>query len=153
MLAIHFSARTDSLNLTGRFAHSRCAIAGPMARCTWINRRRIRSARRHNRCAANILGCGHPLSSVRTKVADLLGLSAEVHRPCPASRFAVVARTTVAGLPDLVESGLERARDRPDDGLGNIGGLKSVAERETDRSARYAGRDVGDRYAHDHEDD
>src|SRR5713226_727578 len=123
MLAIHFSARTDSLNLTGRFAHSRCAIAGPVARCTWINRRRIRSARRHDRCAANILGCGYPLSAVRTEVAELLGLSAEVHCLDPSSRFAFVVRRTVADLRDLVESRLERARDRTNDRLRDVRGL------------------------------
>ena len=129
-----FSARTDLSDLAGRFVHGPCvvAVAVPIARCAWIHRRGVWSTRRHDRCASNILRRSDALTAIRTEVADLLGLSAEVHRPSPASRFAVVARTTVAGLRDLVESGLERARDRPDDGLGNIGGLKSAAERETD---------------------
>jgi hypothetical protein len=43
--------------------------------------------------------------------------------------FAASAGGTVAYLSDLVESGLERTGDRPDNRLRHVGGLERVAER------------------------
>jgi len=88
--------------VAARFAHRRCAIAVPVARCAWIHRRGIRRARRHDGCAANILGCRHTLSAGRTEIAELLRLSDEVHCLYPASRFADIACATAAYLSDLI---------------------------------------------------
>src|SRR5712692_8821558 len=117
-------------DFSSRLAHRRCAAAVSVASCAWIHRRCVWSARRHDRRAANILGSWYPLSAVRTKIAELLRLSTEVHCPSPTSGFALAARASVAELRDFVESGLERACDRSNYCLRNIGGFKGVTERE-----------------------
>ncbi len=122
--------QTDLSNLAGRIGHSCCASAGSVARCAWIHRRSVWCARPHDGRAANILGCWYPLSAVRTEIAELLRLSAEVQCVYPASRFAAIAGAAVADLSDLVKSGLERTCNRSNDRLGNVGCFEGVAERE-----------------------
>jgi hypothetical protein len=107
----------------------------------------------HDRRAANIFRCGDPLSAVRTEIAQLLSLSAEVHRIDPAGAFAVIARAAVAELRGFAKSGLERASNRPNDCLTDERGLESVSEGEANRAAGDARSHVRHSDAHNHEDD
>ena len=96
--------------LTHRF---RPALAIPIARCAWIHRSGIRSARRHDGCASNILRCRYPLSAVWTQFAELLRLSAEVRSPHRAGRLAIGISANIADLRCLLNpiwSALELVR-------------------------------------------
>jgi hypothetical protein len=67
----------------------------------------VSSTRRDQRSAANILGCGYPLSAVRTKIAGLLCLAAEVRCLDPASRDE--ARATLADIYKWFTEGFNTA--------------------------------------------
>src|SRR6266852_6734273 len=140
-------------DFASRLAHRRCAIAVSDACRAWIHRRCIWSARRHDRRAADILGSRHPLSAVRTKIAELLRLSTEVHCLDPAGGFAAVVRASVAELRDFAKSGLEGTSDRPNDGLSDQCSLERMAEGEADRAAGNTCRHVRHSDADDHEND
>src|SRR6266851_3374588 len=139
------------LDFVGGLAHRRCAIAVSDACRAWIHRRCIWSARRHDRRAADILGSRHPLSPVRTKIAELLRLSTEVHRLDPGGGFAAIVRASVAELRDFAKSGLEGTSDRPNDGLSDKCGLERMAEGEADRAAGNTCCHVRHSDADDHE--
>src|SRR5229473_1660010 len=143
LLPLAPSAEKLCSDFSSRLAHRRCAAAVSVASCAWIHRRCVWSARRHDRRAANILGSWYPLSAVRTKIAELLRLSTEVHCPSPASGFAVIAPAAVTELRDFVESGLEGTGDRPNDGLSDKCGLERMAQGEADRATGNTGRHVG----------
>src|SRR5260370_29181150 len=96
-----FGADKFRSDFASRLAYTRCAVAVFDARCTWIRRCCIWSARRDDRCATNILGRRHPLSAISTKIAELLGLSSGVHPLDPAAPFPPLAIAAVSPLPTL----------------------------------------------------
>ena len=130
MLAIHSSARTDLSNPACRFAHRRCAVAIPITRCAWVHRRRIRRARRHDGCAANVLRGRHTLGAVRPRFQLPLA-AAEVHRVDPAgSSCCCLPGLVVAELRDLLNPVCMGACDGSNHCLRPLCALKSMAKGE-----------------------
>src|SRR5712692_6912151 len=116
------------LKFGGLFSARRGAIGVGIPRRAWIHRRRARCAGRNDRGGANIFGSRNALSAVGSELAQLLRLASEVHRVDPPSALCGFVAPAISYLCDLVESGLKRARDRPDDRLSNKRRLEGMAK-------------------------
>lgn len=103
-------------------------------------------------CRERLSGQAHA-APVGAQIAELLGLSAEIHRVDPASGFDAAACASVPKLRNFIESGLERACDGSNHCLRYVCSFKSMTKSKADCAPSDSCCGVRNGDTHDHKDD